>query len=228
MTAGPTRKTLRPTEDAMNSKIITTTNAIAIATSIIAAATLAAPTAEAGMRIHFGFPIGSFIAGGGHHHHHRHHCYDDYSFRRAERYRAYERAQAAEAARLRREKAAAVAAARRAKKEQQAAAAVAAKAEAERRAAEAATLAAAKKKQQAVALAAAESNQEALAAKEDVAVLATSNPTTAPEVSASNSEPVKTASVSSLQKPEGNEPAKLECKRYFANVGMTISVPCSK
>jgi len=184
----------------MNGKII------ALATGIVAAATLAAPTAEAGMRIHFGFPIGVFNAGGGHGYHH--------SYRRdEEEYRALRRAKAAEAAR-RRERAAAIAAAAEARKEREAARA-AAKAAEKRKAAAAAALAAAEAKKKADAVA---------AESTDAVEKADTRPSPARLKTAAN-ETADDAMPSSSTASD-QTPAKLECKRYFANVGMTISVPC--
>lgn len=186
---------------------------IALATSIVAAATLAAPSAEAGMRIHFGFPIGAFNVGGGHSHYHRHNGYYE-----IQRYKALQRAKAAEAARLKREKAAAQAAAAKAKKEQ-AAAIAAARAAEKRKAAAAAALAAAEEKNKKLA-------------EDQASVKSASNTDAVEPVVTGNTKSalVKTASNTTDANSSATDeaPAKLECKRYFANVGMTISVPCTE
>lgn len=195
----------------MNLKL-SNTKAIALAAGMLAGVALSAPGAEAGMRIHFGFPIGSFHARGGHHHHHHAHKYHH------RRLKALRRAKAIEAAR-RREAAAEAAAARAAKKR---AAAVAAAAEAKRKAA---AVAAAEAKRKAAAEQAAAEQQKLEAARkaELAAVPLPVKKSDAPI------EPLKTAAVTTTDSNQtGGEPAKLECKRYFANVGMTISVPCTE
>ena len=195
----------------MNLKL-SNTKAIALAAGMLAGVALSAPGAEAGMRIHFGFPIGSFHARGGHHHHHHAHKYHH------RRLKALRRAKAIEAAR-RREAAAEAAAARAAKKR---AAAVAAAAEAKRKAA---AVAAAEAKRKAAAEQAAAEQQKLEAARkaELAAVPLPVKKSDAPI------ESLKTAAVTTTDSNQtGGEPAKLECKRYFANVGMTISVPCTE
>ena len=194
----------------MSSKII------ALATGIVVAATLAAPTAEAGMRIHFGFPIGAFNAGGGHGHYRSHH-HDDY--------RALRRAKAAEAARIRRERAAAA----RARKERAAALAAAKR---ERAAAVAAAKAAERRK---AAAAAAEDKKSADAVVAKNTISAERVGQRAPDGKSNAAAPLKTAAntatadtTTSGATTSDEAPAKLECKRYFANVGMTISVPCTQ
>lgn len=183
----------------MNLKL-SNTKAIALAAGMLAGVALSAPGAEAGMRIHFGFPIGSFHARGGHHHHHHAHKYHH------RRLKALRRAKAIEAAR-RREAAAEAAAARAAKKR---AAAVAAAAEAKRKAAA----------EQAAA------EQQKLEAARKAELAAVPLPV---KKSDAPIEPLKTAAVTTTDSNQtGGEPAKLECKRYFANVGMTISVPCTE
>ncbi len=173
---------------------------IALATVVLAGLSFSAPSAQAGMRIHFGFPIGSFHAGG-HHHHHVHR----YEYRRLE---ALHRARAIEAARRRQ------------------AAAEAAAARAERKRAAALAAAAAAKRKAAAELAAAE--QKKLEAARQAELAAVPLPERKPEAPAG--EPLKTAAVATPanSQPAGEQPAKLECKRYFANVGMTIRVPCTE
>lgn len=184
----------------MNLKL-STTKAIAIAAGILAGVTLSAPGAEAGMRIHFGFPIGSFYSGGGHHHARKYH---------ARRLHALRRAKAIEAARARKAAAAA------ARAERKRAAALAAAAEAKRKAA--------------AERAAAE--QKKLEAAEEAELAAIPVPVKKPDAPANGSgtAPLKTAAITSAidAPPADEEPAKLECKRYFANVGMTITVPCTE
>ena len=195
----------------------TSVKAIAIATGLLTAVMGMAPTAEAGMRIHFGFPIGAFHAHGGHKHYHAHRYH-------AHRLREIRRAKAIEAE-LRRERAAAAAAAAKARKERAAALAAAKKAEeAKKKAAEAAAIAAKQKKLQAVA------------AAETASIKAVEPANTAEKVDPPipvKAEPLKTAAnttatTASEPKLADEDPEPLECKRYFANVGMTISVPCSE
>ena len=165
---------------------------IAIVTRILATAAVLAPSAQAGVRIGFGVPLGAMIL-----HHQQQEAY------RAD---AYRRHQAREAAELRRERARARAAAAKAKKERAAAIAAANAAEAARKKAVAAAAAAAPAPTATVA------NTEA--PKVETKVLAASNSVA----------PTQTQATRTAEK----EPAKLECKRYFANVGMTISVPCTE
>ncbi|HEX7073233.1 MAG TPA: hypothetical protein VF226_04270 [Hyphomicrobiaceae bacterium] len=173
---------------------------IALATVVLAGLSLAAPGAQAGMRIHFGFPIGSFYAGGHHHHHHAHR----YEYRRLQ---ALRRARAIEAARRRQ------------------AAAEAAAARAERKRA-AALAAAAAKRQAAAELAAAE--QKKLEAAREAELAAVPLPERKPETPAGEALQTADATTAANSQPATETPAKLECKRYFANVGMTIRVPCSE
>lgn len=187
----------------MNLKLTSTkaiTAAIAAA-GILAGMTFSAPGAEAGMRIHFGFPIGSFNARGGGHHRHAH------KYHHARRHHELRRAQAIEAARARK----AAAAAERA--ERRRAAALAAAAEAKRKAA---------------AQRAAAEQAELEAAK----VAQIPPPVKKPDLPAKATETaaLDTAALGATDEPRrvDEEPAKLECKRYFANVGMTITVPCTE
>lgn len=189
----------------MNLKLTSTkaiTAAIAAA-GILAGMTFSAPGAEAGMRIHFGFPIGSFNAHGRGHHRH---VYKPHSAR----HHNWRRARAIEAARARK----AAAAAARAEKRR--AAALAAAAEAKRKAA--AERAAAEQRELEAAQAAKMAAIPPPAKKPDAAVKET-------ETAA-----LQTAAVATVDgsRSSDEQPAKLECKRYFANVGMTITVPCSE
>ncbi len=174
---------------------------IAIATSIMAATVAMTSTAEAGVRIGFGFPIGAFVA-------HRHMEAQEYE---ARRYRAQQRAERAEIARLKRQQAIEAAKVRKAKAE----AIAAAKAE-KAAAAKAKAVAEAKARTKAE-----EANKTVVATATSDAPAATSTGSTANVKTAANT----AAGADSSPKPE-NVVTKLECKRYFANVGLTISVPC--
>lgn len=191
----------------MNRTIITLT------TSIVAATSVLAPAAQAGgLRLGLGFPIGVLVAGAAHQ------SYEAQRYEYAKK-RAMLRAQQAEAARLHRQRALAAAAA--AKK---AAAEAAAEKQAQLEAAAASEAAAAARKK-AVAAALAQRQQA-----RDVGAVSSSGPAT-PTVAQTTPAPVKTAANTGPAKiaPTATEPetARLDCKRYFANVGMTISVPCT-
>jgi len=190
-----------------------TVQAVAIATCVLVASTLgSASSAEAGMRIHFGFPIGAFYAYGGHSA--RYHSYDAYRPREIRRAKAIE-------AELKREKAAAAAA--KARKEQAPAEPAAKAGETTKKKAAAASLAPNQKALQPETATISES-PKSVEPGDDVAVIPP-----LPE----KSETLRTGANAAIMTNSEAEVAQedsqpLMCKRYFANVGMTISVPCSK
>jgi hypothetical protein len=181
----------------------------AIATTVMTAAITMTSTAEAGVRIGFGFPIGAMLL-------HKNMEAQEYERRQ----RAYHAAKAEEAARIKRQQAIAAAKAR----QQKAKAVAAAKAD------KADEIAAAKARVAARAQANAASEQ---AKNEPAVATATATPPTTATVSAAPAN-VKTAANTSTAanttnaggKATNDTATKLECKRYFANVGLTISVPC--
>ena len=182
----------------------------AIATTVMTAAIAMTSTAEAGVRIGFGFPIGAMLL-------HKNMEAQEYERRQ----RAYHAAKAEEAARIKRQQAIAAAKARQQKAKAVAAAAKADKAD---------EIAAAKARVAARAQANAASEQ---AKNEPAVATATATPPTTATVSAAPAN-VKTAANTSTTanttnaggKATNDTATKLECKRYFANVGLTISVPC--
>ncbi len=178
----------------MNLKLSSTKAIAAVAAGMLAGMALPAPVAEAGMRIHFGFPIGSFHAHGGGHHRHVHKYHGG-------RHHARRRARAIEAARARETAAAA------ARAEKRRAAAQAATAEARRKAA------------------AQRAANEARLANIPLPVKKADLPAKATETAALDTAAITTTSGT---RSADEAPVKLECKRYFANVGMTITVPCSE
>ena len=183
----------------MNLKL-STTKAIALAAGVLAGAALSASGAQAGMRIHFGFPLGSFHTGGGHHQAHNYHAGRLHALRRAREIEAARARKAAAAAARYEQKRAALAAAAAAKR----------KAAAERAIAE----------------------QKKLEAAKEAELATIPEPVKKPDVKGNGpgAAPLKTAAVTAAADPApaDEEPANLECKRYFANVGMTITVPCTE
>ncbi|MGE8941097.1 hypothetical protein ACO2I3_04220 [Leptospira interrogans] len=183
----------------------------AIATTVMTAAIAMTSTAEAGVRIGFGFPIGAMVL-------HKNMEAQEYERRQ----RAYQAAKAEEAARIKRQQAIAAAKAR----QQKAKAIAAAKAD------KADEIAAAKARVAARAQANANAASEQ-AKTEPVVATATATPSTTATVAAAPAN-VKTAANTTTTanttnaggKATNETATKLECKRYFANVGLTISVPC--
>ena len=182
---------------------------IAIATTVMTAAIAMTSTAEAGVRIGFGFPIGAMVV-------HKHMEAQQYEARQ----RAYRAAKAEEAARLKRQQAIAAAKAR----QEKAKAIAAAKAEAAK-ADKADEIAAAKAR----VAARAQANAAGEQAKNETAATTTAANTSRSSVD-SASAPVKTAentrTAGGGKISNTTQTTKLECKRYFANVGLTVSVPC--
>ncbi|HEX5600739.1 MAG TPA: hypothetical protein VFX46_08885 [Hyphomicrobiaceae bacterium] len=177
---------------------LSTTKTFTLVAGILAGVALSAPAAEAGMRIYFGFPVGGFYVGGGHHHYRAHKYH-------AWRYHDLRRARAIEAERARK----AAIAAERAEQKRLAALAVA-----KRKAADARADAGAKEPEAA----------EITLAAIPLPVKKPDNPN-ASEAGTLTTAAITTAANSA---PFGEEPKKLECKRYFANVGLTITVPCTE